>query len=118
MIQKLVRSEWKPYFDYISRYIPSPTMGIKNVQIEVESLEFGDQKLTHGILEGLNYDPREDILYIFTEHLEHLVYNPIEIYIDGDIGGLSSVAIIDDEGYSHIVILKDPLRLPSEARRA
>jgi hypothetical protein len=118
MIQKLSRSEWKPYFDYISRYIPNHNIGFKNVQIEVGSMDFGDQELTKGILEGFNYDPREDIFYVFTEQMEHLIYHPIEIYIDASIEGLHSLEIIDDEDNTHIVLLRDPLRLPVEARRA
>jgi hypothetical protein len=118
MIQRLSKSEWEPYFNYISKYIPNHNNGTKLVQIEVDSLEFGNQELINGILEGMTYDPIEDIFYVYTENLEHFIYHPLEIYIDGNIEGLNSVEVIDNDGYEHIIVMQYPLRLPELAVRS
>lgn len=49
------------------------------------------------------------------EGLDHLIRKPKEVYVDEDVGGLTSVEIVREDGSRDIVKLRDPLLLPSLA---
>ncbi len=108
-ISKLEKHQWQPYFDKISKEV----LG-KQAEIEVASLELGDQVAAEWLpLLGITYDPKSDIAEVILEGLDHRIRKPQEIYIDADMSGLSSLDVIDSDGAHQIVRLRDPLRLPS-----
>jgi hypothetical protein len=64
-------------------------------------------------MHGLAYDPRDDILEVALEGLDHLIPSPREIYVDDGGELLASVEIVDATGNKQILKLKDELRLPA-----
>jgi hypothetical protein len=50
---------------------------------------------------------------IALEGLDHLIYRPREIYLDDEVGGLTSLEIVDADDRWQIVKLKDKLLLPA-----
>ena len=67
----------------------------------------------NGALLGITFDPKNDILEIALDGLDHLISRPREIYIDDSAGVLSSLEVIDSDGISQIVQLREPLFLPA-----
>ena len=107
-IRKLNKSEWRRYFDFVSRGIEG-----KRAEIEVASLSLGDQVEADWLpLLGIVNDPKDDVVEIALDGLDHMIRKPREIYIDDSAGELTSVEIVGAEGVRQIVHLREPLMLP------
>lgn len=103
----LKKSEWMEYFDRFSKRVPA-----EEVEIEVVGMDLGDQIETKWVvLNGLTYDPKDDILSFFTPHLEHAIAHPKTISVQEDLEGLHSVEVVDSEGRKQIAVLKKCLEL-------
>jgi hypothetical protein len=110
-ISKLEKTQWKPYFDYVSKILVG-----KRAEIEVASLKIGDQIEAEWLpFLGIVYDHKNDLVEVLVEDLDHLIRKPVEIYIDVGPAGLTSVEVIDADDYRQIIKLRDPLMLPYEA---
>ena len=108
-IRKLEKSKWRLFFDGISKLLEG-----KRAEIEVASLALGDQIEAEWLpLLGITYDPKNDILEIALDGLDHLISRPRKIYIDDSAGVLSSLEVIDGDGVSQIIQLREPLLLPA-----
>ena len=108
-LTQLAKSEWQDYFDSVSK-----VLGAKLVEIEVTGLELGDQVEVDWLpLIGLSYDPREDVLAVIVEGIEHNIRHPKQIHVEQDIESLYSIEVVDTAEEHHILLLKDPLKLPS-----
>ena len=105
------RSEWKPFFDRLSKAL----LG-KWAEIEVASLEIGDQILAEWVpLLGISYDERSDQLDVALDRASHWIQHPNEVIVDQNAAGLTSIAVVDREGTRQVIRLKDPLTLPAGA---
>lgn len=108
-LTQLAKPRWKDYFDSVSK-----VLGSKLVELEVASLGLGDQvELDWVPLIGLTYDPKSDILAVAVEGIEHNIQHPQQIYVEQDVETLHSIEVDDASGEHHILLLKDPLRLPA-----
>lgn len=110
-IRRLEKSKWRAYFDGITKLLEG-----KHAQIEVASLALGDQIEAKWVpLLGLSYDPKDDIVEVALDGLDHLIRKPREIYVDDDVGGLMSIEVVDSDDTKQIIKLRDPLMLPAPA---
>jgi hypothetical protein len=108
-LTQLVKSRWKDYFDRVSK-----VLGAKLVELEVASLGLGDQVEVDWVpLIGVTYDPKNDVLAVVVEGIEHNIQHPQQIHVEQDVETLHSIEVEDASGEHHILLLKDPLRLPS-----
>jgi hypothetical protein len=106
--QKLDKSDWRRFFDRVSHGLEG-----RQAEIEVASLALGDQVQARWLpLLGLVYDPKDDIVEVALDGLDHMIAKPREIYSDGTGGELTSLEIVDAEGTRQIVRLREPLMLP------
>jgi hypothetical protein len=106
-VQKLEKPKWRPFLDAVSKLLEA-----KVAEIEVASLKLGDQVQAEWLpLIGITYDPRDDIVEVALEGIDHMIPNPREIYLDNGSGKLSSIEIVDADGVKQIVKLKDQLLL-------
>jgi hypothetical protein len=106
---QLDRTQWKSYFDLVSR-----DLGGRHAEVETAGLGLGaqiNQEWTE--LNGLSYDPNDDIFEVATETLDHLILHPQEIFVDESGLQLQSIEVIDEDGNHQIVKLKEPLALPA-----
>src|ERR1700726_2863504 len=111
-IMKLEKSQWRGYFDRVSKALVS-----KRAEIEVASLKLGDQIEAEWLpLLGISYDPKDDIIEIALEGVDHLIPKPREVYVEENGLELSSLEVIDAEGTHQIIVLKDPMMLPGPAQ--
>ena len=107
-VRKLERSEWRDFFDRISK-----TLIGKRAEIEVLSLALGDQVEAEWLpLLGIAYDPKDDVIEIALDGLDHLIAKPQQVFVELGPDRLTSMQVIDAEGVSQIVKLRDPLMLP------
>ena len=89
-------------------------MPAEQVEIEVAGLDLGDQIETEWVLlNGISYDPRDDLLTVFTEGVDHNIPRPQTIRVDDGIDGLHSIEVTDADGHKQIVLLKEALKLPA-----
>lgn len=105
-IQKLERDQWATYFDTFSRdFIRSKRSDY--AQIRVLSTEDGAQPETSWLpLIGLTYDAKSDLLDVSVENMDHLVYQPEEIYVDEEDGVISSLEVVRKDGTKEIIELR------------
>jgi hypothetical protein len=106
-IRKLDKSEWNKFFDSMSRPLEN-----REAEIEVAALAVGDQIEADWLpLIGITYDPKDDILEVALQGVDHLIEKPREIHVDDTGAELSSVEIVDADGGTQIVRLREPLML-------
>lgn len=111
-IRQLQRSEWQAYCDRISKGLEG-----KRAQIEVAALPLGDQIAAKWVpIIGITYDPKDDILEVALEGLDHIIHKPRSLAVDESGAGLASLEIVDGDGRKQIVRLQEPLMLPPSRR--
>jgi hypothetical protein len=114
MARQLEKSQWRAYFDRMSKALVG-----KRAEIEVASLKLGDQIAAEWLpLLGISYDPKNDLIEIALDGVDHLIRKPGEVYVEENGLELSSLEVIDAEGARQIVVLRDSLMLPAPARSA
>ncbi|MGZ5127251.1 MAG: DUF5335 domain-containing protein [Burkholderiales bacterium] len=105
---KLEKAKWHTYFDRVSKHLIG-----KHAEIDVDSLALGAQVEAKWLpLLGIVYDPKNDIIEIALDDLDHMVRKPREVYVDEGSTGLISLEVLDGDGVQHIVQFRDPLMLP------
>ena len=108
MSRKLARTDWQVYFDRLSR-----VMDGKQAELEAASLGLGDQVAVEWVaLGGITYDPKDDLIEMIFEDLDHMIRHPQEIWVDEEGLALASLEVVDGEGVRHILRLREPLLLP------
>src|SRR3984893_4539789 len=108
---KLDKKQWRSFFDGVSRLLEG-----KRAEIEVASLSLGDQGEAEWLpLLGIAYDPKDDLVEVALEGLDHLIHHPREIYVDDDVGGLVAIEVVTTDDEREILKLRDPLMLPAPA---
>ncbi|TFW27143.1 DUF5335 domain-containing protein [Massilia horti] len=110
-IVKVEKAAWHPYFDRISKLIQSEG---KQAEIEVDALNIGAQIEAEWLpLQGIVYDEKSNLVEVLCEGLDHLIYNPTEIYVDHTGTDLTSVEVTDKDGVKQIIRLREPVLLPA-----
>jgi len=105
---KLDKGAWQTYFDRISKLVVG-----KQSEIEVTSLQLGDQIEAEWVpLLGIAYDPKNDLVEVLLEGLDHLIQHPRDIYVDQGPAGLTSMEVVDTDDIRQIIRLRDPIMLP------
>jgi hypothetical protein len=105
---KLDKEAWQSYFDRISKLVVG-----KQAEIEVASLQLGDQIEAEWVpLLGISYDPKNDLVEVLLEGLDHLIRNPRDIYAEQGPAGMTSMEVIDTDDVRQIIRLRDPILLP------
>ena len=106
--RKLDKAEWHRFLDGMTKALKG-----KRAELEVDSLVLGSQIEAEWLpLLGIAYDPKDDIVEIALEGLDHLIPKPRELYVDIGADGLTSLNIIARDDTQQIVKLRDPLMLP------
>lgn len=110
-IRKLDKKEWRSFLDGMSKVLEG-----EQAEIEVVSLALGDQIEAEWLpFLGITYDPKDDVVEIALEGVDHLIEHPRKIYVDDNVNGIVSLEVVDAEGARQIVKLREPLALPTPA---
>ena len=90
MIEK---SEWKYYFNLISRSLENQT-----IELEVAGLDMGDQiEAEWGQFDGISYDANADCIFVHTPLLDHSIRHPQQLMLVEDGDAIVSLNIQDGE---------------------
>lgn len=104
----LPQSDWRSFFDRMAAGL----LG-KQAEIEVASLELGDQIVVEWLpMIGITYDSRDDLLDVALDRTDHLIHHPEQIVVEESGTGLASVAVVDRDGTRQVIRLREPLMLP------
>ena len=107
-VHQVEKNNWKAFFDTLTR-----TLVGKRAEVEVASLDLGDQIEAEWLpLIGIAYDPKDDLIEVALEGLDHMILKPREVYVDFNVGGLIGLAVIDSDHVRQIIKLKEPVALP------
>ena len=107
-VHQVEKNNWKAFFDTLTR-----TLVGRRAEVEVASLDLGDQIEAEWLpLIGIAYDPKDDLIEVALEGLDHLIRAPREVYVDFNVGGLIGLAVIDSDHVRQIIKLKEPVALP------
>ncbi len=108
-INALDKAEWQSFFDRVSKQIAG-----RPVQIEVAGLALGDQiEAEYLPMSGITYDPKDNVIEVASEVVDHLIHSPKQVFVDLGGDGLHSVEVIDTEDNRQIIVLQHPLALPA-----
>lgn len=85
--QQLPKDKWQPYFDtFTKKYLRDELP--EDADISVISPEIGDQEQARNVrLQGVTYDPKDNVLEILLENYDHLIFHPQEIMVEEDKEG-------------------------------
>ncbi|HHI82460.1 MAG TPA: hypothetical protein ENJ99_04835 [Rhizobiales bacterium] len=109
--ERIAKTDWEDYFNRVTKSLE----GLQ-ATVEVAALDTGDQieaeRLT---LLGVTYDPKDDLLEVALEGLDHLIRHPRDIHITLEDTGITSIAVVDGNDREQIIRLSEPLLLPPPA---
>ena len=109
MDQKIDKSGWHVTLDGLSKSLSG-----KRAEIEIAALSLGDQIAAEWLpVIGIAYDPKDDIVEVALEGLDHIISRPHELHFRLEGGLVSALEIIDADGIRHIVKFREPLMLPA-----
>src|SRR5690349_8085347 len=92
-VRRLVRADWQPYCERISRVIASG----QRAELEVVSLGSGDHvEARWAPIVGMVYEPKGDLLEVALESVDQLVLHPQEILIESSDRGIVGIEIVTD----------------------
>ena len=112
MAAQIDRAQWAPLLEGITNSLIG-----KRAEIEVVSLNLGDQiEAEWSPLIGITYDPKDDLIEIALDEVDHMIRSPRELFIDYAVGDVvAAIEIVDADGNRQIVKFRDPLALPAPA---
>ena len=112
--QTVPPTAWRPFFDRLSAALIG-----KRAEVEVASLELGDQVVAEWLpLLGITFDAQDDLLDVDLTGLNRLIRHPRQIQVQEGPHGLETIGVVTADGTTHVVRLKDPLMLPAPHARA
>jgi hypothetical protein len=105
----LPKSEWSGFFASLSR-----TLQGKQAEIEVLSLQLGDEIEAEWLpLLGIAYDPKNDLVEVSLQDVDHMIRKPKDIYVDTGPVGLLTIEVTSADETRQIIKFRDPLMLPA-----
>jgi hypothetical protein len=113
--KQLPRAQWQEYFDRFTRaHLEDDTPGAAT--LEVVSPSFGDQFEASAVrLLGLTYDPKSNAFEVALEGIDHLVFEPKEIWILEDEPGLiATIEVVERDGGKEIIYVRSASALAAQ----
>ena len=103
------KSGWRAALDTLSKSLSG-----KQAEIEIAALSLGDQIAAEWVpIIGIAYDPKDDIVEVALEGLDHIISRPRELHFRQQGGLVSALEIVDGDGVRNIVKFREPLMLPA-----
>jgi hypothetical protein len=105
--RQLPRTDWSEYFARFT-HERGARSGKETVTIEVLSSEIGDQIEAREVpLVGITYDPRSNALDVLLKGVEHLAYEPSDIWlVEQDDGTLRTIEVVRGDGSKELVHIR------------
>jgi len=103
----LDQADWRPYLDKVSESLAG-----RRAEVRIVSPKLGNQVQAEWIrLLGITYEPKDDMLEVALEGLDHMIRKPVQLHVQEGPTGIESLSILDGDGNRHIVELRQPVVL-------
>ena len=105
--KQLARAEWREYFDQFTReHLRDDSPGAATV--EVMSPTLGDQFEVAAVrLLGLSYDPKSQDFEVLLENVDHLIFQPKEIWVlEGEPGFVATLEVLHGDGIKELIYVR------------
>jgi hypothetical protein len=105
--KQIPRDHWKAYFDqFTRRYLTAGET--ETATVEMMSPTLGDQFVAEGMrLLGLSYSPQSHLFEVDLDQMEHLVFDPTEIWVMEEEGGfISNLDMVRSDGTNELITLR------------
>jgi len=105
----LEKNQWEEFCNRLSRHLQGA-----RAEIEVESLKLGDQVEAEWVpLLGVAYDPKDDLIEVAVEDLDHLIHAPRRLLVQQEGALVKGLAVETGAGETHLIQFREPLGLPA-----
>lgn len=109
--RKLDKAEWREFLDRATKSLVG-----KQAEIEVASLALGSQIEAEWLpVLGIAYDPKDDLVEVALENVDHMIAKPKELCADIGPAGLVALEVVGADGARQIVRFREPVELPAPA---
>jgi hypothetical protein len=96
---RLDEEEWQRYFDKAAGALHG-----RKATVEVVAADVGAQFAAENLgIVGITYDPKDRLLEVALDGMDHMIRHPQEIYVDQTPHGIAVVEAVDADGRKHIV---------------
>jgi hypothetical protein len=105
--KRIPREQWQAYFDrFAHQYLSDDEP--ETATIELVSPTLGDQFEVKALrLLGVSYDPKDNVFELQLEDVDHLVFEPVEIWVlEGEGGFISTLEVLHSDGTKEIIYLR------------
>lgn len=97
--KRIEQGEWGRYFD-----LNGGALKGRKATLQVIGPDIGAQVAAEGLrIVGVAYDPKDRLLEIALDGLDHLIRHPQEIHVDEALHGAMVIEAVDGDGRKHIV---------------
>lgn len=104
-VRDLPKEAWKDYLDNVSKQLK-----VTEAEVEVTGLNIGDQIEVDWVkCYGVSYDPKDDVVAVVLEGLDHIIHHPQKILVDEIDHKLLTIEIISADGVRNILNLREGL---------
>jgi len=105
--KNLAKEKWISYFDQLSIMIDG-----RRASVEIDAPEIGSQIEANNLpLLGITYDPKDNLIEVAMEGLDHMINKPVEVNVAFGKKGVEVIEIINADGHHQIVKLSKPVML-------
>ena len=105
----VIPADWEQYFDNIAKKIKAMD---EKIEIELVAPSVEEFKETQNLaLAGISYDPKDKVLSVFCENIDHLINKPQEICVEEENGGVKTIRVTDGTGLQHFIKLSTPVTI-------
>ncbi len=105
--KQLPRAQWKEYFDNFTKAFLED-LNPEDAVVEIVDPKLGDQfESSHARVLGVTYDPKDNVFEVALEGVDHLIYQPKEIWVvEEDNGFVSTIEVVRDDGTKEVIRLQ------------
>ncbi len=108
MAECISKNQWENYLNQLSKVFKDTP-----VEVEVAASGIFDKPEVEWLpILGISYDPKDNIVSILFENLDHIIEKPYEIKVEKDDSGIKEIDIVSEEdGTKTVLRFKTPVRL-------
>ncbi len=103
----IIPNDWEKFLDDLSKKIKAMDEAVE-IDIVAPSVFEGEE--AKGLqLVGISYDPKDKVVSVFCEVLDHLINKPQEICVEDENGAIKEIRITDGSGLEHFIKFSKPV---------
>jgi hypothetical protein len=110
MIRQIDSEQWGAHLDQVSKSLQN-----RKFSIEIVGMDIGSQiQLDSSTFSSMAYDPKDDIVEVYSEEYEHYIRSPSAIYFSAEQGQIDSIEVVDGDDRKQILSFEKQVLLSRE----